>query len=142
MLQSARRASLPFLRQNLTASTPLTALLRQLLLQKPTIRALPKNVLWPRAKAQCAKQGPDEGGDETLQRNVASPHAPLVDGKHAVTTCCDSGPSGQMEAPRVQRSDEATDLCCGLRRYKKWTVVKTTRLDLRWRETYNWIGGQ
>ena len=50
----------------------------------------------PCASEECAlaegespmRQGPDEGGDETLQRNVPSPHAPLVDGKHAVTSCC------------------------------------------------------
>ena len=53
------------------------------------------------------RQGPDESGNVTSQRDATSPHAPLIDGKQATTSRCASGPSGQMEGPHTPR-EEAT----------------------------------
>ena len=53
------------------------------------------------------RQGPDESGNVTSQRDAISPHAPLIDGKQATTSRCASGPSGQMEGPLTPR-EEAT----------------------------------
>ena len=51
------------------------------------------------ANGSSMRQGPDESGDETLQRDATSPHAPLVDGKHAGPRCTSVLSAPMMGSP-------------------------------------------